>query len=169
MGRGGGTGVTKAGGRMGTGAWRLRTSRTACASPVRSANTSRPHLASSIGRPGEVHWPGAYSRPGTAVKSQGDSEIRQYRPPPLRISPGIPWSLLGRGSRLPVTCLRCPAPSGRSTALSPPTSLGRRVIAGVWPYGLLVGSPNVPSIWALPGGNGMARTPWPWPLMTAEN
>ena len=39
-------------------------------SQVRSAIASRPHLASSIGRPGEVHWPGAYSRPGTAVKGR---------------------------------------------------------------------------------------------------
>jgi len=30
-----------------------------CASPVRSAKTSRSPVASSIGHPGEVHWSGA--------------------------------------------------------------------------------------------------------------
>ena len=38
---------------------RLRTSRLACASLVRSAKTSRSPVASSLGHPGEVHWSGA--------------------------------------------------------------------------------------------------------------
>ena len=31
-----------------------------------------PPVIVSIGRPGEVHWPGAYSQPGTAVKALGE-------------------------------------------------------------------------------------------------
>ena len=43
------------------GRWGQWTSESAGGCPVQSAIASRPHLASSSGRPGEVHRPGAYA------------------------------------------------------------------------------------------------------------
>jgi hypothetical protein len=64
---------------MGTGAWRLRTSQTACGSPMWSMTTDRPHVVSGIGRTGAVQWAGVYARPGIVVKT------------------GLCWAYVGEG------------------------------------------------------------------------
>jgi hypothetical protein len=93
-------------------------------SQVRSAIASRPHLTSSIGRPGEVHWPGAYSRSGTAVKAQGDRELRQDRPPPFAFRPAFPGpsSTEAPGSPLPASAVQLPVAGPRPAY--PPSSSG---------------------------------------------
>lgn len=53
---------------MGTEVWHVWMSQTARASTVWRMIASRPHVAFSIGRTGEVHWDGAYACPDISVK-----------------------------------------------------------------------------------------------------
>lgn len=85
-------------------------------SQIRSAIARRSHLVSSIGRPGEVHWTGAYSRLGTAVKSQDDRDVRRKRG-----ILGIPPSTPGRPPALPrrERAAYCMGPSSAASLDSP--------------------------------------------------